>query len=183
MPKKEKKKKDVKEVEKPPSTSIKLDKFEILSKIDELGNLAQNYKMQGNIDEAIRTAGKIVNLAMEANLSAPIKEQDKFIKSIANIVAKDHIISEIVRHGEKIKDLYAYLIESDNFPDAHELVETFKEKYSEISYFETIPLIMDMVMKDKKNWIRYQTRDREKVEIKDKDETEEFKALLNELRK
>ncbi|MGQ4872718.1 MAG: hypothetical protein ACP6IY_01465 [Promethearchaeia archaeon] len=181
---KKKKKKDKKESEEKGIADLKLSKFDALTKIDELTNLAHNYKMQGNYEEAIRTSGKIVELALQFDLPSYIKEQDDFLKSIAKEVQKDHIIREIMEYGEKVIKQFNELVEEDNIESAHKLVKAFKEKYVEIPYFDKIPIINKLIERENKTWIQYKSRGSEIVEKHKKiDEKEEFLDLLKELKK
>ena len=180
---KKKKKEERDEIEEPGVDA--LDKFEIISRIDKLSGEAQNYKIKGNFEEAIRTSSEIVKLAMHANLPSHIEAQDKFLKTIAKEVKKDHIISEILSIGERVKKMFDVLIASNDIPGAHDLVEEFKNKYQNISYFNTIPLVRDLILEDNKKWILFQSQG-EAVEAEPQQETsskDEFLELLNELKK
>ncbi|MHA1148261.1 MAG: hypothetical protein ACTSR8_08445 [Promethearchaeota archaeon] len=140
-----------------PEISQNLDKFEIMTQIDLLSSKANNYKMHSKFDEAIRISSQIVQLAMQGDFKSSIEEQDKFLKSIAKEVQKDHVISQIIEEGETLTKNYDALVESGNYLEAHELLQNIKTKFQETSYFETIPVIMELISKDNKNWIKYQS--------------------------
>lgn len=164
--KKQKKSKAVKKVEeiieeitednKNKDIALKFNKIDALIKVDELKSLAQNYKAQGNFEGAINTAEKIMTFAIQFNMSALIKEQEKFINSIAEKVQLEYLTSKINEVANVIKNQYEKLINSNERIQAHALIEGFKKNYDEISYFESIPIVEDLILEDKKNWLKYQ---------------------------
>jgi hypothetical protein len=174
------KKKKSKELEKPK----KLNRLDIISKIDDLSDSAQQYRRQGNLKEAIRIVGKITNLAIQGNMPSYIKEQDEFLKDIAKEVKKDHIISKIIEEGESTSALYDKMIHAGKINEAHELVQDFKDKYQDYSYFNTLPIVKDLIIKDQREWIKRQSGDAQEVkEDKKKDVKDEMASLLKELSK
>ncbi|MGV9204318.1 MAG: hypothetical protein ACOC44_09925, partial [Promethearchaeia archaeon] len=149
---------------------------------------AQRYKREGNLEEAIKLVAEITNLAIRGNIPSYIKEQDDFLKEIAKEVKKDHMISKIIEQGESISNLYDKMMQFDKIGEAHELVQDFREKYEELPYFESLPVVQDLLFKDRKEWIRNRSGGKEKKKEeepgKKKENMEkEFSALLRELEK
>ena len=85
----------------------------------------------------------------------PIEEQERFLRKVAEKVQKDYFVTEIEVAGKMINKIYDILLNSENVIQAHDIVENFKEHYKNNSYFNSIPLIQDLINKDKKNWLRY----------------------------
>ncbi|MFO8019769.1 MAG: hypothetical protein R6U96_14185 [Promethearchaeia archaeon] len=180
MKRKKKKKHEGDEKETPP----KLNRLDIISKIDDLSSAAQRYKREGNLKEAIKIVNKITDLAIRGNMPSYIKEQDEFLKEMAKEVKKDHMISKIIEYGESISNLYGKLVNADKMKEAHELVEDYRSKYEEYPYFNTLPIVRDLLMKDRKEWIKQQSGDIEaKVEEKETSMKDELSSLLKELEK
>ena len=152
----EKKKREKEEINKDKDITLKFNRIDALIKVDELKSLAQNYKAQGNFEGAINTAEKIMTFAIQFNMSALIKEQEKFINSMAEKVQHDYLTSKINDVASVIKNQYEKLINSNERIQAHALIEGFKKNYDEISYFESIPTVEELVLEDKKNWLKYQ---------------------------
>ena len=153
---KKRKRKDQKELK--PELATKLNKFDIMTEIDKLSSEAQKYKMEGDIEKAIKTATKIVSLAMDAELKGPVEEQDRFLKEITSMVEKDHFMSKILEDGEKFAKLYDNLVEEGKFLVAHEMLENLRNSYAEVPFFEKIPLIANIILKDARNWVLYQNQ-------------------------
>ena len=38
---------------------------------------------------------------------------------------------------------------------AHEIVESFKQRYKEFPFFESVPEVQEIIKKDSKEWIKY----------------------------
>ncbi len=156
MKKKKKQKKKInKIIEDIKTEKEKMGKFEALSKIEDLKVMAQNSTLHGNFDDAINNAEQIIILAVKFDMSSLIEEQTDFINKIAEKVQKDHVISEIIKGGKAIMELYNKLVESKKFIQAHEIVENFEANYAGIAYFDSIPLVQELLLNDKKAWIKY----------------------------
>ena len=185
--KKEKKKKERKqestEVEEEKyDVSLQLNKLDAFLNIEELKFLAQNYKMEAKFEEAINTAEKIIRIAIKFNITSEIKEQEKFINSMAEKVQEDFIISKINDVCSVVEE-YEKLLESNKIMSAHALIQGFKKEYDENSYFDSIPLVQDLIRKDNKIWVDYQVKVQEKNHQKEfrseKDEIDEIIKALN----
>jgi hypothetical protein len=126
-----------------------------LSKVDKLKYLAQKNLMEGNFDDAIYNAEKIIRLAILADMPSYIKEQEDFINSIAKEVQNDYLISEIEKTSNSINNMYDKLIEFNQINQAHEIVKSFIQRYQDMPFFDSITSVRDLMMRDKKVWIQY----------------------------
>lgn len=136
-------------------TFIKNSQFDTISKIDELKILAEGCLLNKDYDNAVNYSEKIIRIAIKTNMRYVIKEQDKFLKKIAEIVQEDYFTSEIGEAGKKIKKIYDVLLTSENIVQAHEIVESFKQHYKDNPFFNSIPLIQDLIKKDEKEMLKY----------------------------
>ena len=134
----------------------KKEKYEILSRIADLEIMAQKALMIGNYDEAIKNSEKIIRLSIVGDLSHYIEEQQAFLNEIAYKVLKEYTTKEINDVGNGIKKIYETLIIAERVKEAHFILEDFKKKYSNISYFKTIPLIQELLDMDTRLWMKYQ---------------------------
>jgi len=173
--KKEKKKKITELEEEKYDVSMQLNRLDAFLKIEELKFLAQNYKMEGKFEEAINTAEQIIRIAIRFNITSEIKEQEKFINSMAEKVQEDFIISKINDVCSVVEDQYEKLLESNKIMSAHALIQGFKKEYDEVSYFDSIPLVQDLIRKDNKIWVDYQ------VKVQDNNHQPEFRNEKDEI--
>jgi hypothetical protein len=159
MRKKDKKsKKKLKEVEPPiESFDIKDYKMKLLSKVDKLKFDAQKSLMEGNLDDAVYNAEQIIRLAILADMPSYIKEQEDFINSIAKEVQRDYLISEIDKTSRSLDQMYDKLVASNQTSQAHEIVKSFKNRYQDMLFFDSIPSVKDLIAKDNKIWIQHVT--------------------------
>jgi len=159
MKKKDKKsKKKSKETEQPSkSFQLKDYKMRLLSKVDRLKFNAQKSLMEGNLDDAIYNAEQIIRLAILADMPSYIKEQEEFINSIAKEVQNEYLISEIEKTSKSLNEMYDKLVDSNQTSQAHEIVESFKNRYQDMLFFDTIPSVKELIAKDKKIWIEHIT--------------------------
>lgn len=164
-------------------TSQKLQKYEILSKISDLEILAKKASMIGNYDESIHYAEQIIRLSIKGDLSEHIKEQQDFLNEIAERVKKEYTIEEIHSVGNRIKKIYEILIGVEKIQEAHNILNDFKNNYKDISYFNSIPLIQDLLSRDNQLWISYQsTLQSDEIERDIKSQKEDFKTELEEIK-
>ncbi|MFW9773537.1 MAG: hypothetical protein ACFFFB_21255 [Candidatus Heimdallarchaeota archaeon] len=134
---------------------IKGSKYKTISKIQDLEILAKNAAMVGDYEKAFNYAEEIIKLAIRGGVDSYIKEQQQFLNAIAEKVHKDYVISEIEKHAMSIKKIYEKLINTDQIKQAHEILEAFRKNYSDNSYFNSIPLIQELINKDVKLWAHY----------------------------
>ncbi len=159
MRKKEKKSKKKSKVieEHSESFHLKDNRIKLLSKVDELKFEAQKSLMEGNFEDAIYNAEQIIRLAILADMPSYIKEQEDFINSIAQEVQKDYLISEIDKVSKSLNAMYDKLIESNQITQAHEIVKSFRNRYQDMTFFDSIQSVKDLIEKDKKIWIQHVT--------------------------
>ena len=180
MGSKKKKKKEIDEVKS--DISPQINKLDALLKIQELKNSAQNYKMEGNYEEAINTADQIIRLAIKCSMTSHIKEQEEFINSMAEKVQEEFIISKIKGVYSIVKNQYEKLIKENNIMQAHALIKGFKKNYNENSYFESIQIVQDLIAKDNKIWLDYQIKSKDTdYQQRFKDEKDEIEQIIKAL--
>ena len=154
MKKKQKKGKDSEEQE--VKTLLRNPKLDIISEINNMKIVEENYLLNANYDDAINYAEKIIRLAIKNNMDSYIQEQKQFMKKLAEKVQNLYFTAQIEESGKMISKIYNVLLKSDNIIQAHEILEHFKQHYQNSSYFNSIPIIKDLVKKDQKEWLRYQ---------------------------
>lgn len=164
-------------------SSQKLQKYEILSKIADLEILEKKASMIGNNDDSIQLAEQIIRLSIIGNLPEHIKEQQKFLNEIAEKVHKEYTIDEIHSVGNGIKKIYESLIEGEKIQEAHIILNDFKKNYEDISYFNSIPLIQELLKRDNQLWISYQSSLQNDEKIHEtENQKEDFKSELEEIK-
>ncbi|MBY9017305.1 MAG: hypothetical protein KGD66_00595 [Candidatus Lokiarchaeota archaeon] len=164
-------------------TSQKLEKYEILSRISDLEILERKASMIGNYDDSIQYAEQIIRLSIRGDLPEHIKEQQNFLNNIAERVHKEYTIEEIHSVGNGIKKIYEILIKGEKIREAHSILNDFKNNYKDVSYFNSIPLIQELLSRDTQLWISYQSTLQELESYHDIDsQKEDFKAELEEIK-
>ena len=134
-------------------------KIELLSKIGNLKNFANDSLLQNDYDKAIGYSEKIIRLAIKHNIDNEIGDQQMFMKLIAEKVQHDYFISEINETVAKIQKIYNILINLNNFIQAHEIFETFLNNYKDKIDVNQLPQLKSLIDKDKKEWIKYYTQE------------------------
>ena len=161
-------------------TSQKLEKYEILSRISDLEILERKASMIGNYDDSIQYAEQIIRLSIRGDLPEHIKEQQNFLNRIAERVHKEYTIEEIHSVGNGVKKIYEILIEGEKIQEAHSILNDFKDNYKNVSYFNSIPLIQELLSRDTHLWISYQSTLQDDESYQDIEE--DFKAELEEIK-
>lgn len=159
MKKKEKKskKKTKDKVDNRERLNLKNNIVAFLSQVDRLKFAAQKSLMEGNLDDAIDNAEKIIRLAILADKPSYIKEQEEFINSIAQDIQKDFLISEIEKTSKSINKMYNTLVESNQVTQAHRIVESFIQRYKDLPFFDSLESVKDLIIKDNRVWIQFMT--------------------------
>ena len=159
MKKKDKKvkKKRRKSEQEPEVVDLKKNKLEIVSKIDNLRFLAQKNRNEGNFEDAIFNAEQIIRLAILIDMPSYIKEQEDFINIMSKKVQEDYFISEIDKVCSSLNEMYDKLVETSQISQAHEIIKSFKGRYKDVAFFNTLQSVKELLSKDQKIWISYIT--------------------------
>ena len=152
MKKKEKERKKKKDQEQ--KKAIRNPRIETLSEIMELIESANDSFMRSNYDKAINYSEEIIRLAIKSKFDHHIKEQQQFLIKIAKKVEETFFVSEIKEAVKKIEKIYNALLEAKQFSQAHEILETFKRHYQDKIDLDSIPLIKELIKKDRREEIR-----------------------------
>ncbi len=152
MKRKEKERK--KGIEQRQQKTIKNPRLEALSEISELINDANDSYMKMDYDNAINYSEKVIRLAIKSNFEQHIEEQQQFLIKIAEKVQEKYFVSEINEAIKEIEKIYNILLEAKQISQAHEILETFKRYYQDKIDLDSIPLIKELEMKDRREWIK-----------------------------
>jgi hypothetical protein len=152
MKRKEKERK--KGIEQRQQKTIKNPRLEALSEISELINDANDSYMKMDYDNAINYSEKVIRLAIKSNFEQHIEEQQQFLIKIAEKVQEKYFVSEIKEAIKEIEKIYNILLEAKQVAQAHEILETFKRHYQDKIDLDSIPLIKELEMKDRREWIK-----------------------------
>ncbi len=152
MKRKEKERK--KGIEQRQQKTIKNPRLEALSKIVELIDIANDSYMKMDYDNAINYSEKVIRLAIKSNFEQHIEEQQQFLIKIAEKVQEKYFVSEIKEAIKEIEKIYNILLEAKQVSQAHEILETFKRHYQDKIDLDSIPLIKELEMKDRREWIK-----------------------------
>ena len=131
-------------------------KIEFLSKVDDLIRLEEEYLVREEYDKAIQTAEKIIRFSIKNEVDHLILEQEKFMKKIATYVQNKYYTTEINEAARNIEKIYDILIDINDYPQAHEILEAFKNNYSNKIDIDSIPIIKKLNQKDIKAKIKNQ---------------------------
>ena len=132
-------------------------KIIIISEIDELKVIANNHYLMCKYDDAIKTAKEIIDLAKKVELNSIIREQEKFITKIYQIIEKEDQKSFIINDFEDLKIKFEKLSKNERIDEAHEEVEKFKQKYDKIIDLSPNLSIEELIEKEQKIWNKYST--------------------------
>lgn len=138
-------------------------KIIVISEIDELKVIANNHYLMGKYDDAIKTAKEIINLAKKVEFNSTIREQEKFITNLYQIIEKEDQKSFIVDDFEDLKIKFEELSNNERIEEAHEVVEKFKQKYDKLIELSPNLSIKELFEKEQKIWDRYSTEQNKNI--------------------
>ncbi|MGB5910412.1 MAG: hypothetical protein WBH31_04375, partial [Promethearchaeia archaeon] len=119
--------------------------------------IANNHYLMGKYDDAIKTAEEIIDLAKKVELNSIIREQEKFITNIYQIIENEDQKSFIIDDFEDLKIKFEKLSKNERIDEAHEEVEKFKQKYDKIIDLSPNLSIEELLEKEQKIWNKYST--------------------------
>ena len=138
-------------------------------------------KLEGLIDSedysnAIKISEEIIALAKQIEDDAVLTEQKRLITDIKSKNEDKKIIDEISEKGSTVDKEFSKLIEAKEFLKAHQLVEEFEKSFSTTYDLSLIPIVKDLLSREKKIWKKEQDR---LVKALNKLENDLFLALKN----
>jgi len=133
-------------------------KIIIISEIDELKVIANNHYLMGKYDEAIKTAEEIIELAKKADLNTIIREQQKFISKIYQLIEKGDQRSFLTEDFEDLQLKFSSLLNNDKINEVHEIVDVFKKKYDKIINLSSNSNIKKLIEREAKIWESFSTK-------------------------
>jgi len=138
-------------------------------------------KLEGLIDSedyanAIKTSEEIIVLANQIEDDAVLTEQKRLITDIKSKNEDKKIIDEISEKGSTVDKEFFKLIEAKEFLKAHQLVEEFEKSFSTTYDLSLIPIVKDLLSREKKIWKKEQDR---LIKALNKLENDLFLALKN----
>jgi hypothetical protein len=128
--------------------------IEFLSKVSDLTKLEEQYLVEEKYDKAINISEKIIRLSIRNGKEHLINEQREFMNKIALKVQNSFYFTEINEAGKKIEKIYNILLDSANYSQAHDILEAFKQNYSDKIDINSIPIIKKLNQKDIKEGIK-----------------------------
>jgi len=138
----------------------KTSKIEIIEKIEGLKNIKQAHVVKAEFEKAINVSQKIKKFATIANIPSLVQEEEKSIKEMQQKIDNKEKFSKIQEECQKLDEMFDMFVEDGEIIEAHELIEEFKKKYSNIVYFffTSIPGVEELIEKDRKTWLRYKVK-------------------------
>lgn len=133
-------------------------KMELIEQIEGLKGVKQGHAVKGDYKSAIKVSQKIIEFAKIANLESIIQEEENAIEEMQEKLERESYITTIKKECRENDDAYDKYIDDEEIVKAHELIEDFKNKYIELSFFNSIPGVKDLFEKDKKVWLRYKVK-------------------------
>ena len=140
-----------------PSSKIdqSLMQFEVIEKLQELKGVKQDHIFKKEYAQALTVANEIIKIASTAKISSYVEEEENSIDAIQKKLEKQKNYTKIEKKAKKVDILIEKLVLEEKMEEAHELVEAFKNKYEELSYFESIPGVLQLLDKEHKAWVKF----------------------------
>ncbi|MFX1237880.1 MAG: hypothetical protein ACFFAS_11895 [Promethearchaeota archaeon] len=164
------------------SKNDNLEKITIIAEIEELKLSQAILYSVGKIEQALKISDEIIKLASKINLEHMIKEQEEYVEKIKTPKSEKPKGTDISWLCEHLRNQFDDLLEMDNIKKAHEIVETFKEKYQDHYNLMKIPAVKYCITKDDEIWKVFLLEQEIKVEKLDQFEDQLYKSIkLNDI--
>ncbi|MHA1197349.1 MAG: hypothetical protein ACTSRH_16965, partial [Promethearchaeota archaeon] len=137
---------------------LKAEQIKIISEIDQLKVIANNHYLMKKYVEAIKISNKIIDLATKAGLNSIIKEQENFINDLKKMIERDTVIKMIIEDLDRLQIKYKKLLELKEIEKANDLVENFRNNYSDLISLDEIPRVKSFLEEHDNSWREYLER-------------------------
>ncbi|MFX1435755.1 MAG: hypothetical protein ACFFAA_00910 [Promethearchaeota archaeon] len=141
----------------------------ILTKINGLKEESEKLIHSEHYKNAIGLLKEIIDLAKKIQDEALVTEQKRLISELTEKYENKEIVSEIEQESIKIEKEYNELIKTHKILKAHELVNSFINKYEAIYDLTLIPNAKELILKEKRKWNSEQEKIRDDINILEKD--------------
>ncbi|HEY0087993.1 MAG TPA: hypothetical protein VGB37_04075, partial [Candidatus Lokiarchaeia archaeon] len=138
-----------------PKTNNELEKTKkvrIVEKIDNLRVVQNNHYIIGELENALKMAEQIIDLAKEAKLNSIVEEQQEFIDKLREKIKERGIIALIKDAFEVLKSNFNKLTAENKIFEAHNRVVQFKINYEKSLNLSSFPNIKELFLKDEELW-------------------------------
>ncbi|MFW9989909.1 MAG: hypothetical protein ACFFC3_14775, partial [Candidatus Odinarchaeota archaeon] len=149
----------------------------VLEKIDDLKEKSEKSIESEDYEIAIELLKEIIGLAEKIQNDALIIEQESLLSELTEKYENQKIISDIEQEVIRIEKEYNKLIRAKNILSAHELIESFIEKYEKLYDLTLVPSAKELFLKEKKMWKAEQEKIKNNLSIFEKDFNESIKKL------
>lgn len=149
----------------------------VLEKIDDLKERSENSIESEDFETAIELLKEIICLAEKIQNDALKTEQESLLSELTKKYENQKIISEIEHEVIRIEKEFNQLIRAKNILSAHELVESFIEKYEKVYDLTLVPSAKELILKEKKKWKAEQEKIKNDLSILEKDFNESIDNL------
>ena len=138
-----------------PKTNTEVErnkKVRIVEKIDNLRVVQNNHYIIGELENALKIAEQIIDLAKEAKLNSIVDEQQEFIDKLRDKIKERGIIALIKDVFEVLKSDFSKLTAENKIFEAHNRVVQFKINYEKSLNLSSFPNIKELFLKDEELW-------------------------------
>ncbi|MFX1501002.1 MAG: coiled-coil domain-containing protein [Promethearchaeota archaeon] len=149
----------------------------VLEKIDDLKERSEKSIESEDFENAIELLKEIIGLAERIQNDALKTEQETLLSELTEKYENQKIVSEIEQETIRIEKEFNKLIRVKNILSAHELVESFREKYEKVYDLTLVPSAKELILKEKKKWKAEQEKIKNDLSILEKDFNESIDNL------
>ncbi|MFX1531289.1 MAG: hypothetical protein ACFFBC_09260 [Promethearchaeota archaeon] len=147
-----------------------------LKEIDSLKSQLEKFIESEDFTNAIKASEEIIILAKIIEDDAVLTEQNRLIVEIKSKYEDKVIIDEISEKVPTLDKEFTRLIEEKEYLKAHQLIEEFEIKFRDKYDLSLIPIVKELLSKEKKIWKEEQDR---LTKLLNKLETNLYLALKN----
>ncbi|MFW9942541.1 MAG: hypothetical protein ACFFFT_15990 [Candidatus Thorarchaeota archaeon] len=147
-----------------------------LKEIDSFKSQLEKFIESEDFTNAIKISEEIIKLAKKIEDDAVLTEQNRLIVEIKSKYEDKVIIDEISEKASTLYKEFTRLIEEKEYLKAHQLIEEFELEFRDKYDLSLIPIVKELLSKEKKIWKEEQDR---LTKLLNKLETDLYLALKN----
>ncbi len=126
-----------------------------MSEINELKDKVEELIDKEEYNEAIQISENIIEAAQRIDDKALIKDQEELILSLKERSKLRNVVSHVMEEGNRVKEKYEELINSEKYIGAHKIVNQFVQENGEDIDLNSIPEIEALLLKEENMWYNF----------------------------
>lgn len=152
-----------------------------MSEIIELKDKVEELIDKEAYMEAINISENIIEAAQKIDDKALIIDQEDLIANLKERNKLKNAVSHVMEEGNRVKEKYEELVNSEKYIDAHKIVSQFVQENGEDMDLKSIPEIEELLLKEENMWYNFKIEQESNIQTLKHFESQMVTCFENQL--